>query len=135
MKEIPAGYSPVDKNERAPARGARRAGVAESSFAQATWNDNGATGGGISDLFPPQSWQSGANVPGSINDGHRQGRGVPDVGGNADPTSGYKLVLNGSVDGPIGGTSAIAPLYAGLVALLNAGLGGPLGYLNPILYA
>jgi subtilase family serine protease len=109
--------------------------VSGSSFGQATWNDNGATGGGISDLFPPQSWQSEANVPGSINDGHRQGRGVPEVGGNADSTSGYRLVLNGSVDGPIGGTSAVAPLYAGLVALLNAGLGGPLGYLNPNLYA
>jgi subtilase family serine protease len=105
--------------------------VSGSSFTQATWNDNGATGGGISYSFALPSWQNGVGVPSSANGDGRQGRGIPDVAGNADPNSGYTLVLNGAPDGPIGGTSAVAPLYAGLVALLNATLGRPVGYLNP----
>jgi len=119
--------------------------VSGSSFTEATWNDNGVTGGGISDIFgcTPQfpalpTWQAWANVPGSVNDGHH-GRGVPDIAGNADPSSGYMLTINGRPDGPIGGTSAAAPAYAGLVALLNANIGEPrgqatVGYLNPALY-
>ena len=43
------------------------------------------------------------------------------------------LVQNGAQEGPIGGTSAVAPLYAGLVALLNAHLNDRVGYLNPTL--
>jgi hypothetical protein len=109
--------------------------VSGSSFTQATWNDNGATGGGISDVFvPAPAFQSWANLPSSVNDGHN-GRGIPDVAGNADPNSGYTLVLYGAPAGPIGGTSAVAPLFAGLVALLNANLGEPVGYLNWNLYA
>ncbi len=70
-----------------------------------------------------------------MNDGHK-GRGIPDVAGNADPDSGYTLVLDGAVTPfAYGGTSAVAPLYAGLVALLEAALGEPLGYLNPNIYA
>jgi kumamolisin len=107
--------------------------VAGAAFTEATWNDNGVTGGGISDLFPLPGFQSQAGIPGSVNDNHA-GRGVPDVAGNADPASGYMLILNGASVGPIGGTSATAPLYAGLVALLDATLGEPVGYLNPELY-
>jgi hypothetical protein len=97
-----------------------------------------ATGGGVSDYFtqakgqvPP--WQAGAGVPASVNDGH-VGRGVPDVAGNASSNSGYQIVLNGN---PwfTGGTSAVAPLYAGLVAILNATLNKNIGFLNPMLYA
>jgi kumamolisin len=109
--------------------------VSGSSFKQATWNDNGATGGGISYAFPLPSWQNDIGVPSSANDDGRQGRGIPDVSGNADPGSGYTLMLNGAPAGPIGGTSAVAPLYAGLVALLNAKLNRSLGYLNPNLYS
>ena len=105
-----------------------------SSFTQSTWSDplGGTTGGGISDLFPLPPWQIGAGVPVSVNDGH-VGRGIPDVAGNADPNSGYMLVIGGQSVGPFGGTSAVAPLYAGLVALLNSRLGN-CGYLNPTLY-
>ena len=113
--------------------------VSGSRFTEYVWNDNGVTGGGISDIFrlpnfalPP--WQSLVSVPGSVNDGHN-GRGIPDVAGNADPDSGYALFLNGENIGLVGGTSAAAPLYAALAALLNAGLGEPVGYLNPTLYA
>ena len=120
--------------------------VSGTSFTEVTWNDNGVTGGGISDIFgctaqfpTLPAWQAWANVPGSVNDHHR-GRGIPDIAGNADPSSGYMLTMDGQPDGPIGGTSAAAPLYAGLVALLNANIGEPraqatVGYLNPTLYA
>ena len=112
--------------------------VSGLNFTEDVWNDNGVTGGGISDIFVaptyPPVWQSMANVPGSANDGHK-GRGIPDIAGNADELSGYTLFQNGVSLGPVGGTSAVAPLYAGLAALMNAGLGEPVGYLNPNLYA
>jgi hypothetical protein len=111
--------------------------VSGKTFTEHTWNDNDntwLTGGGISDIFPVPVWQTWANLPGSVNDGHK-GRGIPDIAGNADGASGYYLIINGSSTGPVGGTSATAPLYAGLVALINAGFGEPMGYLNPNLYA
>ncbi|HKS72591.1 MAG TPA: hypothetical protein VJQ82_05295 [Terriglobales bacterium] len=93
------------------------------------WNDlpnNGATGGGVSDTFPLPSWQKGANVPPSANLGKRKGRGLPDLAGDADPMTGYRVEVNGS-NAIIGGTSAIAPLVAALVALLNQALSSPVG--------
>jgi hypothetical protein len=105
--------------------------VSGSSFTETTWT---STGGGVSDFFPLPSWQNSANVPASLNDGHK-GRGIPDIAGDADPNSGYPLILGGVTSPSYGGTSAVAPLYAGLVALLGAGLGEPLGYLNPNVYA
>jgi kumamolisin len=106
------------------------------SFTEVLWNDDhGASGGGVSDLFPVPAWQEHANVPVSVNGQTHRGRGVPDVAGNACPASGYFLVHNGvPTSTAMGGTSAVAPLYAGLVALLNGRLPGPVGYLNPILY-
>jgi kumamolisin len=58
---------------------------------------------------------------------------VPDVSGDADPETGYVVIVDGS-EQVIGGTSAVAPLWAGLVALLNQQLGKPLGFVNPLLY-
>jgi hypothetical protein len=107
--------------------------VSGASFSEVLWNDNGASGGGVSVNFAVPAWQASVPVPASVNDGHR-GRGIPDVAGNADPNSGYMLTQNGGRVGPIGGTSATAPLYAGLVALLNAHLNDRVGYLNPALY-
>jgi hypothetical protein len=107
--------------------------VSGTSFSEVLWNDNGASGGGVSVNFAVPAWQASVPVPASVNDGHR-GRGIPDVAGNADPNSGYMLTQNGGRIGPIGGTSATAPLYAGLVALLNAHLNDRAGYLNPTLY-
>ena len=105
--------------------------VSGSNFTENTWPE---TGGGISDCFPLPVWQKFANIPVSANDKHA-GRGIPDIAGNASPSSGYILYLNGSTYGAVGGTSATAPLYAALVALLNANLREPLGFLNPNLYA
>ena len=104
--------------------------VSGTSFTEKTWP---GTGGGISDVFPLPSWQQGIGVPPSVNDKH-VGRGVPDVGGNADPASGYWVTINGRKN-LVGGTSATAPLYAGLVALINASLPTRVGYLNPKLYS
>jgi len=116
--------------------------VSGNVFTEHTWNDNDndwLTGGGISDIFCAPNfslpaWQMSASIPGSINDGHK-GRGVPDISGNADGASGYELYVNGSNIGAVGGTSATAPLYAGLTALMNAHFSEPVGYLNPNLYA
>jgi kumamolisin len=59
-------------------------------------NNEGATGGGISDIFPLPSWQNAAGVPPSANPNHNVGRGVPDVAGDADPTTGYVTLVDGS---------------------------------------
>jgi kumamolisin len=95
------------------------------------WDDlasqGGATGGGYSTSFALPTWQSGAGVKGS-------GRGVPDVAGNASPESGYNILVDGQQQ-VVGGTSAVAPLWAALVALLNQQKGSPLGFVNPTLYA
>jgi kumamolisin len=96
-------------------------------------NNEGATGGGVSDVFPLPSWQAGAGVPSSANPCHNVGRGVPDVAGDADPNTGYVTLVDGNPD-VIGGTSAVAPLWAGLIALINESIGKPAGFINPLLY-
>ena len=105
--------------------------VSGTNFTEVTWS---GSGGGISNVFPKPAWQSWVNVPTSVNPSGHIGRGVPDISGDADPASGYMLILNGSSTGPWGGTSAVAPFYAGLVAVLNANLDEPIGYLNQSLY-
>ena len=100
------------------------------------WNDGpkgGATGGGISDVFDLPSWQGNSNVPPSSNPGGHLGRGVPDVSGDADPATGYSVIVDGESE-PIGGTSAVAPLWAGLITLVNQKLGHSIGFINPVLY-
>ncbi len=62
------------------------------------------------------------------------GRGVPDVAANAEPASGYRIVVNGQ-SGTVGGTSAVAPLWAALIALVNANSPAPAGFFLPRLYA
>jgi kumamolisin len=103
---------------------------------EVVWHEptGGATGGGVSEFFEPPLYQQGANVPPSANPEHKAGRGVPDVAGDADPVTGYKVRVDGH-DMVIGGTSAVAPLYAGLIALMNQQVGQPVGFLNTALYA
>ncbi|MBV9275400.1 MAG: S8/S53 family peptidase [Verrucomicrobia bacterium] len=112
--------------------------VSESNFTENTWSDGGVTGGGISDVFYPPGfplppWQHWVQIPHSVNDGHIA-RGVPDIAGNADGESGYYLFVGGMKSGPWNGTSGAVPLYAAMVALINASLGTRLGWLNPQLY-
>jgi len=101
---------------------------------EVVWNEAGSGGGGgISAMNPVPSWQSGI-VPVSVNPSHQAGRGVPDVCGDADPASGYKIFYGGAAN-VVGGTSAVAPLWAGLLARINQKLGTPVGYFNPLLYS
>ncbi len=94
-------------------------------------NNEGATGGGVSTVFAKPSWQSNSNVPAPI--GSTGGRGLPDVAGDADPATGYSVRVDGQ-NTVIGGTSAVAPLWAGLIALANAQNGTSAGFVNPTLY-
>ena len=83
--------------------------------------------------FPLPNYQATAHVPPNA-DSAKTGRGVPDVCGDADPETGYAIEVDGA-EQTIGGTSAVAPLWAGLIALLNESLATPVGFLQPQLYA
>ncbi len=96
---------------------------------EVVWNDGtegGATGGGFSVLFPLPAWQQSAGISGS-------GRGVPDVAGDASPESGYNILVDGEQE-VVGGTSAVAPLWAALLTLMNQMKGSPVGFVNASLY-
>jgi kumamolisin len=105
---------------------------------EVVWNDGasgGASGGGISSFAPTPAWQSGKTAV--LSDGKSivlTNRGVPDVSGDADPDTGYDVRIDGT-NTVIGGTSAVAPLWAGLIARINQTTGTPAGYLNPKLYS
>ena len=104
---------------------------------EVVWNDGadgGATGGGVSDHFPLPAYQDNAGVPPAADSTKNVGRGVPDVAADADPNTGYGVRVDGQ-NTVVGGTSAVAPLWAGLIARLNQSLGKPVGFLNPTLYA
>ena len=99
-----------------------------ASGTETAWNDGaagGASGGGYSKQFALPSYQSGA-VTGTW-------RGVPDVAGNADPDTGYNVRVDGS-NLVIGGTSAVAPLWAALIAIVSANVAAGLGLANTVLY-
>lgn len=96
-------------------------------------SNNSATGGGISDVFPLPQYQTHAKIPTSI-DSKKVGRGVPDIAADADPQTGYNILVDGQ-QMVIGGTSAVAPLTAGLIALINQKLNKQVGFINPKLYA
>ena len=96
---------------------------------ETVWNDGatgGAGGGGFSLQFPLPSWQSAAKIVPPANGG----RGVPDVSGDADPQTGYKVLVDGQ-SLVFGGTSAVAPLWSGLIALLNQKFGKPSAFCSP----
>jgi kumamolisin len=105
---------------------------------ESVWNNGangGASGGGVSSFFALPSWQKGLSARNS------QGkatpltkRGVPDVAGDADPETGYTVRVDGT-DTVIGGTSAVAPLWAALIARINGITGKPAGFINALLYA
>jgi len=110
-----------------------------ATFTEYVWNDSwqggsGATGGGVSARFPVPSYQTNADVPKRVGTG-TVGRGIPDIAGNASVNSGYPIYLDGESPGPTGGTSAVAPLYAGFIAVVNANLGYSVGFINPTLYS
>lgn len=104
-----------------------------SNVSESVWNekDMGASGGGVSSFFDRPEYQSQVRVPRGM--AAKPGRGLPDVAINASPTSGFQVIVDGfrQVEG---GTSISAPMWAGLIALLNQGLGRNLGFFNPVLY-
>jgi kumamolisin len=125
--------------------GTRLAADASTGTVQSetVWNNGGAggaTGGGVSATFPQPTWQAKVGVPtgaGGTDAGGTangpSGRGVPDVAGVADPQTGYRVRVDGK-DVVIGGTSAVSPLWAALVARIVQSTGRPLGLLQPALY-
>jgi kumamolisin len=101
---------------------------------EVVWNDQpqgGASGGGVSSFFPIPPWQMKANVPKPPTSSG--GRGVPDVAGDASPETGYNVLYDGQT-AVVGGTSAVAPLWAALIALLNQQNGSNIGFANLALY-
>jgi kumamolisin len=103
---------------------------------EVVWNDgadNGASGGGISSFFALPAWQTGLSAVEQGKSVALSKRGVPDVAGDADPETGYDVRIDGT-NTVVGGTSAVAPLWAALIARLNQASGKPLGYINPQLY-
>jgi kumamolisin len=105
---------------------------------------NEGTGGGVSRTFPLPNFQEQAGVPNATNPAGPIRRGVPDVAGDAAQESGYQVLCDNQRFPdphhqpplpPIGGTSAVAPLWAGLIALINQKLGRRVGFVNPALYA
>jgi kumamolisin len=91
---------------------------------ETVWNSGGgATGGGFSKTFSRPAYQSIS--------GHA--RGIPDVAGNADPATGYRIRYDGT-NAVVGGTSAVAPLWAGLITILAQSLKRPVGFLNQVVY-
>jgi kumamolisin len=105
--------------------------VRESAWNCVLYGMRGATGGGVSRRFPTPPWQKKHGVPLSPNG--RKGRGVPDVAGPADPRRGCAILVGGRRCSSVG-TSAVAPLWAALVACLNEELGARCGYIAPLLY-
>ncbi|HUK90419.1 MAG TPA: S53 family peptidase, partial [Blastocatellia bacterium] len=105
--------------------------------AEGVWNDGGnggAGGGGVSEHFALPSWQQGLKVVKNGSKSALTNRGVPDVSGDADPETGYYVRVDGKYM-PIGGTSAVAPLWAGLIARINGASGKKAGFVNAHLYA
>jgi len=103
-----------------------------SPSSEVVWNDGragGATGGGVSTQFALPSFQAKAGVPGG------KMRGVPDVAGCADPNTGWAIVVD-SASGTtvVGGTSAVAPLWAAVAAYLMQNLGKNVVGLGALLY-
>jgi kumamolisin len=103
---------------------------------ETVWNDGangGATGGGVSAITAVPSFQQAIN-PVSANPPGANGRGVPDVAGDADPETGYQI-LGDDTSTVIGGTSAVAPLWAALIALIQQQIGRSVAPLLPALYS
>jgi kumamolisin len=117
--------------------GTRLESTAGTISRESVWNSGtggGATGGGVSEVFPLPAYQQNAQVPVSVNASRFRGRGVPDVAGDADPATGYQIRVDGR-NAVFGGTSAVAPLWAALITVVNQRRPRPLGRLHPLLYA
>jgi kumamolisin len=107
-------------------------GISEEVVWNATYlGSRGASGGGVSELFHLPAWQEGASVP--VGPKGNSGRGVPDVAGIADPRCGCEMLMAGQTFAS-SGTSAVAPMWAALIARFNQALGQRCGHLHPHIY-
>ena len=115
--------------------GTQLVGGTDPTQSEVVWgiSRHDGTGGGVSRDYALPDYQVGAGVPQATNPTGPIMRGVPDVSGSAALEFGYTLFFDGSW-ATYGGTSAVAPLWAGLIARLNEKLGYPLGFINPALY-
>jgi kumamolisin len=110
---------------------------AKGISSEVVWNDGdqgGAGGGGVSAAFALPVWQEGLSV--TRTQGGKSAltkRGVPDIAGDASPETGYEVLIGGQQT-VVGGTSAVAPLWAALIARINASASQPAGFINPKLY-
>jgi subtilase family serine protease len=98
-----------------------------TSFQETAWNHSG---GGFSSFYSTPSYQQ--SLPSNARQQLNHRRGVPDVSGDADPSTGLAIYLGGWQLG--GGTSASAPLWAAITAIANQVAGHSLGFLNSALY-
>ncbi len=104
-----------------------------SYIPETTWNESGsgglwATGGGMSTIYAKPSWQSGTGV---LADGKRD---VPDVSLTSAGHDGYLIYQNGGLY-VVGGTSAAAPSFAGVMALIVQNAAARQGSANPVMYS
>jgi kumamolisin len=117
--------------------GTRLTASAKGISSETVWNDGdqgGAGGGGVSAVFALPVWQNGLSTTrteGAASPLTR--RGVPDVAADASPLTGYDVLIGGT-ETVVGGTSAVAPLWAALIVRINAATGKPAGFVNPKLY-
>jgi kumamolisin len=136
---IPAGRH-VDFPASSPyviACGGTKVTATDPRISEVVWNNlpKGATGGGVSDYIERPDWQANLEIEATPTTGDRfDGRIIPDVAANADPDTGYRVLITGDESHLIGGTSAVPPLLAGLIARINQSLSRQVGYLNPLLY-
>lgn len=99
--------------------------------AEYAWIDGpyGASGGGVSTIFPLPSYQSAvANI-------RARGRNVPDVAFEADPNTGVSFYFRGRFQGPIGGTSLASPIFGAAMLQANQLNGGRAGWVTPAIYS
>jgi kumamolisin len=104
---------------------------------EVVWNNNDgcwATGGGVSSKFPVPSYQATVKTTCNTTVSPISHRAVPDVAGDADPNTGCKIVVDGKVSWS-SGTSAVAPLWAGLIALINEKKRINVGFINALIYS
>ena len=103
-----------------------------NTFTERVWNSgDGASGGGFSHFYSTPDYQK--TLPASIQQQLQNRRGVPDVAADADPGTGLAMYVGGQWT-MAGGTSAAAPVWAGIMAIANQRAGHPLGFINPALY-
>jgi kumamolisin len=108
---------------------------------EAVWNAGSAgSGGGVSQIYAVPAYQQNLTTKkypsGAV--ASITGRAVPDVGGHA---VGYQFYFgpgpapSGTLQNNGSGTSAVAPVYAGLIGRINQAIAGRCGFVNKFMYA